>query len=52
MICLDFEGWEESGETVFGYRATRMGWSHCEGKWKIEIEWRIERELEIKHSLM
>ena len=36
MICLDFEGGEEGGETVFGYRATRVRWSHCEGEWRIE----------------
>lgn len=30
VVCLDFEGWEEGGETVFGYGATRVGWGHCE----------------------
>lgn len=32
VVCLNFEGWEEGGEAVFGYWATRVGWSHCEGE--------------------
>lgn len=31
VVGLDFEGREKGGEAVFGYGATRMGWSHCEG---------------------
>lgn len=36
LVCLDFEGREEGGETVFGYGATRVGWGHCEGE---ERQW-------------
>ena len=31
VVGLDFEGWEEGGEAVFGYGAARVGWGHCEG---------------------
>ena len=31
VIGLDFEGWEEGGEAVFGYGTTRMWWGHWEG---------------------
>lgn len=31
VVCLDFEGWEEGGEAVFGYGSSRVGWGHCEG---------------------
>lgn len=34
VVGLDFEGWEEGGEAVFGYGATRMGRGHCEGEEK------------------
>lgn len=34
VIGLDFEGWEEGGETIFGYGATRVRWGHFEGKVK------------------
>lgn len=32
VVCLDFEGWEEGGEAVFGYGSSRVGWGHCEGR--------------------
>ena len=32
VVGLDFEGWEEGSEAVFGYGATRVGRSHCEGE--------------------
>ena len=28
VVGLDFEGWEEGGEAVFGYWATGVGWCH------------------------
>ena len=34
MVGLDFEGWEEGSEAVFGYGATRVWWCHCEGEVK------------------
>ena len=35
MIGLDFEGWEEGGEAVFGYGPARVGWGHGEGEMRI-----------------
>lgn len=35
VIGLDFEGWEEGGEAVFGYGAARVRWGHYEGEVRV-----------------
>ncbi len=32
VVGLNFEGWEEGGEAIFCYGATRVRWSHGEGE--------------------
>lgn len=37
VVRLDFEGWEENGEAIFGYGSSRVGWGHCEGGLREEM---------------
>ena len=46
VVGLDFESWEEGGETVFGYRSSRVGWGHyCEGAGE-ERKWVNAKDLD------